>query len=169
MRRWRSGGKAVWAVWAVWAAGCSYIRPKPQIITHVDTVTVTKEVAAPLPNGDTTTICLGNGMPVTVRVAGADTLIGERRVKLKDVSPALAWAGIYVSPAPDSIHFEKRVYRKMGAPVHHGCDELKEVGLYNGASVFAVVDAPNNLPVIMLPVRPDFFQHYAPETPRKRR
>ena len=162
----RSGGLAVWAFLV---GGCAYIHPQPQIITKTDTVTVTKEVAAPLPNGDTTTICLGNGMPVTIRVAGKDTLIGESRTKLDDVRPALDFAGNYFTSPADSITFEKRKYVRQGAPVLHACDELKEVGMYDGVSIFAVVDAPNNLPVIMLPVRPSYFQHYVPVVARKRR
>lgn len=150
-------------------AACSTLKPKPQIITKTDTVTVTKEVPAPLPTGDTATICLGNGMPVSVLINKTDTLIGEQRVKLKDVRPALDFAGRYFESRADTLRFEKRLYRRQGVPVTHACDELKEVGAYNGVSVFAFVDAPNNLPLIFLPIRPGLFQHYAPDKPVKRR
>lgn len=152
----------------IYFAACAALTPKPRIITKTDTVTVMKEVVAPLPNGDTTTICLGNGMPVTVRIDGADTLIGDARVKVKDVAPALAWAGSY-TVALDTLTFEKRKYRKQGKPAIRLCDELKDVGRYNGVTVFADVTAPNNLPLILLPTTPGFFQAYAPEKPVKRR
>lgn len=166
-----NAGFAVIAVSAITA--CSALRPAPQIITRTDTVTVTREVVPPLPSGDTATICLANGVPVTVMVSGADTLIGDARVKLKDVHPTLVFAGAYARDASwfsaDTIRFEKRLYRKTTVPMRRDCDELKQVGDYRGVAVFAAYDAPNNLPLLFLPVRPSYFQPYAPVTPTRRR
>ena len=159
--------RLVWIVAAIGLPGCAALRPKaPEPIVRTDTVTVTKEVAAPLPEGDTTTICLGNGMPVQVRVAAhADTLIGEARVHLRDVRPLLDFVGVYAQDQDwfarsDTLRFERRLYRRSGVPVQRACDELKQVGTYQGVYVYADVTAPATLPVITLPVRPGMFQAY---------
>lgn len=159
---------------AGWLAGCAYLRPEPQIITRVDTVTVVREVAPPLADGDSVEVCLSTGMPARVRVtAHGDTLIGEQRVPLRAVQPVLAFAGTYAEAQPwfarDTLRFEKRLYRKAGALQRRGCDELKSVGDFAGVPIFADVTAPQPLPAILLPVRPGQFQLYTmPPVPRRR-
>ena len=147
-------------------ARCSTFRPEPVTITKTDTVTVTKEVPPPLPRGDSTDICLSNGMTARVLVsANGDTLIGDARVRLREVQPVLAFAGSYAADQDwytrtDTIRFENKVYRQAGGAMKRACDELKLVGDYRGVSVFASVTEPQGLPTIVLPVRPGMFQNY---------
>jgi hypothetical protein len=156
-------------------SACTYFqKPEPQIITRTDTVTITKEVAPPLPTGDTASICLSTGMTVQVLVnSTGDTLIGDARVKLSEVRSVLSFAGNYAADKSwygrDTLRFETRLYRKFGMEKKRACDELKEVGAYQGVPVFAEVEAPGILPAIVLPVRPGKFQTYnAATTPRRR-
>ena len=138
----------------------------------MDTVTVevVKEVAPPLPAGDTATICLSNGMPAPILItASGDTLVGEARVSLKAVRPILAFAGTYAEQWPDTVRFERRVYRRSGVARKRDCDELKHVGEHNGVAIYADVTAPQPLPAISVPVRAGFFQTYTLPTPARRR
>jgi hypothetical protein len=152
--------------------GCAALQPKTETITRVDTVTVTqvKEVAAPLPTGDTATICLSTGMPAPVLIAAnGDTLIGESRVSIKSVRPILSFAGTYAEQWPDTVRFERRVYRRSGVVVRRDCDELKHVGEHRGVPIFAEVTAPNPLPAIVVPVRAGMFQNYRLPAPARGR
>ncbi|MGQ0814478.1 MAG: hypothetical protein ACT4O1_08425 [Gemmatimonadota bacterium] len=149
---------------------CSVFQPQPQIITRVDTVTITREVVPPLPVGDTAEVCLSTGMSARVLVAAnGDTLIGDARVRLSTVRPVLAFAGAYMEQPADTMRFERRLYRKSGVVAKRMCDELKQVGDYHGIPVFADVTAPAALPAIAVPVKPGFFQTYTVPTPARRR
>ena len=155
-------------------SGCAMLQ-KPKPIIQVDTVIVTKEVAPPLPTGDSVDVCLSTGMPVTVRVTSSgDTLIGPERIKLSAVRPILGFKGAYGAGLgwfehADTIRFERRVYRKLGRPQKRMCDELKHVGDFSGVPVFAEVTAPQPLPGIEIPVSPGWFQTYTTPVPRRRR
>ena len=152
-------------------AGCATMHPKPQIITRVDTVTVTKEVAAPLPTGDTATICLSTGVTVQVLVsARGDTLVGDARIPVKAVRPVLSFQGAYASDQDwyehaDTLRFENRLYRRAGLARKRDCDELKLVGDFKGVPLFADVTAAQKLPMIVVPVSPGIFQPYMNTTP----
>jgi hypothetical protein len=159
-------------VFALTVSSCSTLRPKPEIITRVDTLTVTtvRDVTPPLPAGDTATVCLSTGMPVPVLIAAnGDTLVGDARVSVKSVRPALDFAGRYAEQWPDTLHFEKRVYRRRGVVAKRTCDEFKHVGEHNGVPIFADVTAPQPLPAIVVPVRPGAFQTYVLLTQPARR
>lgn len=159
-------------VWVcVLLTGCSVIRPKaapepapPQI--RVDTVTITREVEPPLPGGTPAELCLSNGLTAQVHIAAnGDTLIGARRVPLKDLRPAVAFAGAYAQNTDwyrngDVVRFERRDYRRSGVPRARVCDELKLVGDHLGIPLFAEVTAPQLLPMIIVPVRPGIYQDY---------
>ena len=154
--------------WLLLFAGCSALRPAPQVITQVDTVTVVREVAPPMPTGDTTEVCLSTGMPARVLVtATGDTLVNG--VNVATVRPILSFAGAYLGERPDTLRFEKRLYRRTGIVERRDCDELKEVGMLGGIPVFAEVTAPQTLPIILMPVRPGAFQPYAIPTSATRR
>ena len=154
--------------------GCA-LRPEPEIVTRTDTVTVTDTVRVPaaavLPTGDSATICLSTGMPVPVVIAAdGDTLVGDARVSVRSVRPILDFAGRYAEQWPDTVRFERRVYRRRGVVAKRACDELKHVGEHNGVPIFADVTAPQPLPAIVVPVRPGAFQTYAlPTQPVRRR
>lgn len=155
---------------ALLASACRTFTPEPVTVTRVDTVTIVHEVAPALPEGDTTTICLSNGMPAPVLLAAnGDTLIGDARVSLKSVRPVLTFAGSYAEQWPDTVRFEKRVYRLSGVVVKRECDELKHVGEHNGVPIFAEITAPQPLPAIVVPVRAGYFQNYRLPTPARRR
>jgi hypothetical protein len=155
-------------------SGCSVFQPKPRTVTQVDTVVVTKEVAPPLPTGDSAEVCLSTGMPARILVTSSgDTLIGPDRVKLKTVQPLLTFQGAYAFDKSwfsrsDTLRFERRVYRKAGQPKKRSCDELKLVGDFAGVPVFAEVTAPQPLPGIEIPVSPGIFQPYTTPVPRRR-
>ena len=139
-------------------------QPAPQV--RVDTVTVTKTVEAPLPEGRPVEVCLSNGITAQIHVAAnGDTLIGERRVPIKDLRPAVTFAGTYAGSADwyrrgDVVKFDRRDYRRTGVERARVCDELKLVGEHNGVPVFAEVTAPQILPMLIIPVRPGMYQDY---------
>jgi len=173
----RSGGPASvfrFTIFAISLTGCSVFNPKPKTIVQVDTVVVTKEVAPPLPAGDSAEICLSTGIPARVMVTSTgDTLIGEQRIKLSAVRPLLSFEGQYARglswfERSDTIRFERRVYRKLSGPRKRMCDELKRVGDYQGVPIFAEVTAPQPLPGIEIPVAPGLFQTYTTPVPRRR-
>jgi hypothetical protein len=149
---------------------CTTFRPEPITITKTDTVTVVKEIAPPSPTGDSTEICLSTGMTARVLVsAKGDTLIGDTRVRLRDVQPVLAFAGIYAADQEwysrgDTLRFENKVYRRAGGTMKRACDELKLVGHYRGVPVFASVTEPQGLPTIVVPITPGLFQNYRNST-----
>lgn len=150
--------------------GCATLTPKPETIIRVDTVTVTIVRDVALPTGDSATICLSTGMPAPVLIAAnGDTLIGAARISLKNARPVLSFAGSYAGQWPDTVRFERRVYRRSGVVVKRNCDELKHVGEHHGVPIFAEVTAPNPLPAIVVPVRAGVFQNYRLPTPARRR
>jgi hypothetical protein len=159
-------------VFALALSGCSVLQPEPQIITRTDTVTIVKEAPPPPPPpaGDSADICLSNGMTAIVRITAArDTLIGDARIPISSVRPTLSFAGAYAQQWPDTVRFEKRLYRRHGLVKRKTCDELKNVGELMGIPVFAEVTAPQPLPMIIIPVRPGGFQDYVLPTPARRR
>lgn len=163
--------RAAALVSALALGACATLHPKPQIITRVDTVTVTKEVAAPLPTGDTATVCLSTGVPVQVLVsARGDTLVGDARIPIKAVRPILSFQGEYASDhdwyeRADTLRFDNRLYRRAGMARKRDCDELKLVGDYKGVPLFADVTAAQKLPMIVVPVSPGIFQPFMVTTP----
>ena len=127
---------------------------------------VTVTVEPPLPQGDSTDLCLSTGVTVTVWVtASGDTLIGERRIALKDVRPALTFPGRYAQGTTwfeqgELIRFDGRSYQRAGVDRVRACDELKLVGEHQGVPLFAEVTAPQVLPALIVPVAPGRFQDY---------
>ena len=138
--------------------------PPPQV--RVDTVTVTSTVEPPLPAGTPADVCLSTGVTAQIHVtATGDTLIGEKRVRISELRPAVNFAGVYAQERGwyrrgDVIVFDTRGYRRAGVERARACDELKLVGEYDGVPVFAEVTAPQILPSIIVPVRPGVFQDY---------
>ena len=147
-------------------AGCSALTPEPEIITRTDTVTVTQTVEPPLSEGTPAEICLSTGVTVQIHVAAnGDTLIGEKRVPIKDLRPGVGFHGVYAVDKDwylrgDVVTFERRNYRRAGVERVRACDELKLVGAHQGVPLFAEVTAREPLPMIIVPVRPGIYQDY---------
>ncbi len=162
----------------VFLPSCQYLQPKtpePVIQIRVDTVTVTREIAAPLPQGTLTEVCLSTGQTIQIAIASnGDTLVGPTRMRLRE-APGITFAGTYAADAgwfsrTDPIQFEKRTYTKAGVQISQKCDDLKIVGDYNGITILAEVLEPAPLARIYVPIRPGIFQPYTTPIakPRKR-
>jgi hypothetical protein len=138
--------------------------PPPQI--RVDTVRVTQTVAAPLPEGRLTEVCLSTGVTAQIHIAAnGDTLVSEKRVRISELRPAVTFAGGYAQERGwfrrgDVVRFDTHDYQRAGVDRERACDELKLVGEYDGVPIFAEVAAPQILPMIIVPVRPGIFQDY---------
>jgi hypothetical protein len=140
--------------------------PEPVLRVRVDTVTVKQTVEPPLPEGQPAELCLSNGITAQVHIAAnGDTLIGEKRIAIKDLRPAVAFAGGYAQNADwyrrgDVVKFDRRDYQRAGVERARACDEMKLVGDYLGVPIFAEVTAPQILPMLIIPVRPGTYQDY---------
>lgn len=143
-------------------------------VVRVDTITVTREVAPPLPEGRAATVCLANGQSAEIRVSAAgDTLVGPRRVPLADLGPAIGFIGDYaadevwfVDDAPITV--ERRRFSKFGQPESRDCRSMKIVGDHDGVNLFADVTASEPFSVLYAPVRPGVFQAYQTQVGRVR-
>jgi hypothetical protein len=141
---------------------------------RVDTVVVTKEVPAPLPDGTPAQICLSTGFSLPVLIAASgDTLIGEGRVSIKQTRPGFVFEGGYSEGKPwfasgQPITFEKRSYKKDGEPKSLKCEDLKQVGDNAGVPLFADLAAPPPLETIFVPIQPGVYQAYKTTLPRRR-
>lgn len=156
-------------------AACAAPTPAPQqpaVLT--DTVYVTREVPPPLPEGRTTSICLGNGQNVQVRVTEAgDTLIGPKRIRLLDLGPSIGFVGNYAGGElwfirDEPITFGSRQYSKFGQPEVRDCGSMKIVGDIRGVNLFAEADASEPFRALYVPVRAGVFQPYRTEVGRVR-
>ena len=127
---------------------------------------VTRAVEAPLPEGNAVDVCLSTGVTAQIHVtASGDTLIGEKRVRISELRPAVTFAGVYAQDRGwfrrgEVVRFDTRSYQRAGVDRVRACDELKLVGEYDGVPIFAEVTAPQVLPLIIVPVRPGVFQDY---------
>ena len=150
----------------VLASGCGIFQKPQEPQIRVDTVTVTQTIEAPLPEGRPVEICLSTGVTTQIHIAAnGDTLIGEKRVLLRELRPALTFPGEYAGErewfrSGDVVNFERSNYRRAGVDRERACDELKLVGHHEGVPVFAEVTAPQLLPMIVIPVRPGVYQDY---------
>lgn len=167
---------AALAIVGLAATGCSQNQPPPppQPVVQVDTVTVTREVPPPLPEGNPTMICLANGQSVNIRVsAQGDTLIGPQRSKLRDLRPVLDFEGNYAGGTSwfvgdDAISMGRRQYQKFGTPMTKRCGDLKIVGAHNGVNLFADANATAPFDLLYVPVSPGIFQSYQAQVGRVR-
>jgi hypothetical protein len=154
------------------AAGCRFI-PQPAqapIVPpeppRVDTVTITRDVAPAIPTGTPSELCLSTGQNITIHISPeGDTLVGPARTRLRDL-PGITFAGTYARghawyTRDEQVSFENRNYMRLGSAARQDCNDLKNVGEYEGVPVFAEVAAPAPLALIFVPVRPGYFQAYA--------
>jgi hypothetical protein len=147
--------------------------PAPPPPPRVDTVTVTKEVPPPLPEGMAADICLSTGYSLQVHVGtSGDTLIGARRVPLSDLRPGIVFEGRYANgqtwfDKAEPIRFERRSYRKLELPLSLKCEDLKSIGEHNGIPLFADLMVLSPIETIYVPVAPGRFQPYRTTLPRR--
>jgi hypothetical protein len=140
--------------------------PPPDTIVRLDTITITREVEPPLPEGRLSTICLGNGQNVEIRISPAgDTLVGPQRVALGDLGPAIGFVGSYAEGETwfvedDPVTFEGTEFSKFGQPASRDCRSMKIVGDFEGVNLFAEVTASSPFRVLYVPVGPGVFQSY---------
>jgi hypothetical protein len=131
-----------------------------------DTVVVTQTVEPPLPTGTPTQICIATGETVTVYISPqGDTLVGEGRISVSQLGPAVAFAGEYAQGrdwfvTDQPIPFEEREYQKSGGEVTLNCANIVRVGEYQGVPLFADVSAQRPFQTLYVPVRPGVWQAY---------
>ena len=148
------------------ACGPSEPPPEPEPMVRVDTVVVTREVPPPLPTGTPATICLASGQSVDVRISAAgDTLIGPRRVSMRDLGVGIGFTGDYAAGRDwfvrdQPITFDRRSYQKFGTPAPTNCGDIDVVGQHMGVNVFAEAGASTPYETLYVPVRPGVFQPY---------
>lgn len=161
--------------------GCGSFRrvsppaPAPPAAPRVDTVTLTvaREVSPALPGGTPAEICLATGLSLQIQIASSgDTLVGPRRVPLRELQPGLAFEGRYADgqawfAKAEPIRFERRDYRKLDQPVALKCEDLKRVGEHNGIPFFADIMVLSPIETILVPVGPGRFQPYRTTPPKR--
>ncbi|MSR35751.1 MAG: hypothetical protein EXR95_03760 [Gemmatimonadetes bacterium] len=132
-----------------------------------DTITITREVAAPLPTGQATSICLATGETIQVLVtAQGDTLVGPARTSIRLLRQAgVVFAGEYAQgrtwfDQDQPITFEERPYQKSGGEIRLNCPDLVRVGEYQGVPLFAMRNATQPYTQLYVPVRPGVWQMY---------
>ena len=133
-----------------------------------DTITITREVAPPLPTGTPTEICLATGETITVQVtAQGDTLVGPSRVSMRQLRQGgvVLFAGEYAQGQnwfenDESITFEEANYQKSGGEIRLNCPDIMRVGEYEGVLLFARRDATRPYQQLYAPVRPGVWQMY---------
>lgn len=131
-----------------------------------DTVVVTEEVERPLPEGTPTQLCLATGETVTVYVtAQGDTLVGERRVDVRDLGPGVAFAGEYAEGrswfvGDEAVMFEDLEYLRSGGEISLDCPSIRQVGEFMGVPLFADASAESPYETLYVPVRPGVWQAY---------
>lgn len=148
--------------------------PPPDTVVRLDTITITREVEPPLPEGRLSNICLANGQNVEIRISTAgDTLVGARRVALSDLGPAIGFMGSYAGGEmwfvdDEPVTFEDLDFSKFGQPASRDCRSMKIVGDAHGVNLFAEVTATSPFRILFVPVRPGVFQSYQAQVGRVR-
>jgi hypothetical protein len=138
-----------------------YIPPPPP-----DTVVVEVEGAVVPTDAEEASICLSTGQNVPLLVtAQGDTLIGPDNASLRELRPALGFAGTYAGYAfwyqdDQAIVFEGGDFRKSDDTFPVDCAQILRVGIHEGVPVFAVLDASRPFQVIFIPVSPGVWQRY---------
>jgi hypothetical protein len=128
--------------------------------------TVIVQASAPVAVGGEAELCLSTGQNVPVRLsATGDTLVGPDYVPMRQLRPALDFAGSYASGAfwyesAEPITFEGNVFGRAPEPFPIDCAQILRVGVHQGVPLFADVAAERPLVVLFVPVRPGGWQRY---------
>jgi len=131
-----------------------------------DTVRITTQVQAPLPEGTATQICLSTGQSTTVYITPqGDTLVGANRIAVSALGAGVGFAGEYADGrdwyvADSPIPFQQREYRRSGGNVSLNCANIRQVGEHLGVPLFADTNAQAPFATIYVPVRPGVWQAY---------
>jgi hypothetical protein len=139
-----------------------------------DTIIIREAVEPGLPEGTAQTICLATGENVTIYLtAQGDTLVGPRRVSVRELGPGVAFAGDYAQGVDwfvndEAVSFENRQYRKAGGEVGLNCNNIRQVGTFRGIPLFADTNAQSPLNRLYVPVRPGAWQAYETDLARVR-
>ena len=146
------------------------VRPAPDTFMlpapPPDTVTVTREVAPPMPDGTPATVCLATGTVVTIHVSPqGDTLVGPTRVPMSELGPGIVFDGDYAAGAQwyladEAITFEEREYQRSGTEVSLDCTDVMRVGEHMGVALFAMREEDRPFGTLYVPVRPGAWQGY---------
>ena len=152
------------------------LRCRPRMMPRVepDTIflpppppdTVIVQASAPVPVGGEAELCLSTGQNVPVRLsATGDTLVGPDYVPMRQLRPALDFAGSYASGAfwyesAEPITFEGNVFGRAPDQFPIDCAQILRVGVHQGVPLFADVAAERPLVVLFVPVRPGGWQRY---------
>jgi hypothetical protein len=147
-----------------------------------DTVVVTREVEPTLPEGTPAQVCLATGESVTVYMTPqGDTLVGPRRVNVRDLGPGVAFAGEYAEGRDWFVQDRAVVHRdvvdgrehdleyvRVGGDLTLNCADIRRVGEFEGVPLF--VDSASQSPYerIYVPVRPGVWQAYQTDLARVR-
>jgi hypothetical protein len=131
-----------------------------------DTVVVREEVEPPLPEGTPTDLCLATGETVTVYITPAgDTLVGPRRIDVRQLGPGVAFAGEYAEGrdwfvADQPVVFDDLEYVRSGGEIGLNCPNIRRVGEFGGVPLFVDVGAQSPYETLYVPVRPGVWQAY---------
>lgn len=139
-----------------------------------DTVVVTEEVEPPMPEGTPTELCLATGEAVTVYISPqGDTLVGERRVDVRNLGPGVAFSGEYAEGRDwfvqnEPVTFTQMVddreveleYVQSGGEISLDCPNIRRVGEFEGVPLFADASASSPYETLYVPVRPGVWQAY---------
>jgi hypothetical protein len=137
-----------------------------QVMSPPDTVIIREAIQAALPEGTPTVLCLATGENVTVYLtAQGDTLVGPRRVSVRELGAGVAFAGEYAAGRDwfvndQPVRFESREYRRAGGEVGLNCDNIRQVGEFGGVPLFADRSAQSPFERLYVPVRPGVWQPY---------
>jgi hypothetical protein len=139
-----------------------------------DTVVVREEVEPPLPEGTPTQLCLATGEEVTVYITPqGDTLVGPRRVDVRNLGPGVAFAGEYAEGRSWFVQNEPVIltqmvdnremdleYVRSGGEISLDCPSIRRVGEFQGVPLFADANATAPYETLYVPVRPGVWQAY---------
>jgi hypothetical protein len=146
-------------------------RPDPDVVvlpaSPPDTVVIARVESIPPPTGTAVTLCLATGDEIAVLVTAAgDTLVGLSRTPLRDLRPAVDFAGVYAAnrtwfEAGESITVEQRSYSIFRASVRLDCRDIRRVGEHAGVPLF--ISGTDDTPprTLYVPVRPGVWQPYS--------
>ena len=136
-----------------------------------DTVVIERPPVPERAPGTPTTLCLATGMEVEVSITAAgDTLVGAAGVAIRELRPAVDFAGVYAGGEEwfergDPVAVAEGEYEKSGQPGRPACGDIVQVFDHEGVPVFTPTGDALPYQVLYVPVAPGLWQRYAPVPP----